>query len=646
MRSAGALRAVPSYHVSVKLKAALVFVFLSQTMSAPAQEAALEPIEYRLSFPAPESHYVEVEASFPLEGRSSLDVMMPVWTPGSYLVREYSRHVEDLRVLSAGRQDPRVDKVSKNRWRIENLRGDRVKVAYRVYCRESSVRTNWVEADFAILNGAPTFITLAQQRRRPHLVEIRLPDAWKQTWTGLEPQKGGRRHRYRAADFDELVDCPILAGNPAVHSFEVDGVPHYLVNHGEGGLWDGRQAARDVEKIVRQQIGFWGQIPYRRYVFLNVINESGGGLEHRNSTLMMTSRWSYRDKNRYRRWLGLVSHEFFHTWNVKRLRPVELGPFDYERENYTTGLWIAEGITSYYTNLILRRAGLIDDKQWLEGLSGQIGRVQNTPGRKVRPLAVSSFDAWIKSYRPDENSVNTNISYYTKGAVVGFLLDAEIRRLSQGRRSLDDVMRLAYQRFSGQKGFTPSDFEHIASEVAGADLGDFFDSFVEGADELQYDGALAGLGLRFKSLESSSDPKRQEKGEGKRETAEKKAWLGLRAADRQGRFVVREVRRDTPAHRFGLNVDDEVVALGGYRVLPGRWEDRLKQYRPGDQVELLISRRGRLRTLDIVFGEKPPEKWKLEIDPDASEAVKAQRQAWLSGNSADSRGSSTGGSAR
>jgi predicted metalloprotease with PDZ domain len=306
-------------------------------------------------------------------------------------------------------------------------------VQYRVYGREMSVRTNWVESSFAMLNGAPTFITLVEPSpvARPHELVVDLPPDWRGVATALDPLPGVERG-FVAADFDTLVDSPILAGSPAVHAFDVDGIPHALVNIGDDRLWDGARAAADVEKIVRATRDLWGRLPYPRYLFLNVIAEAGGGLEHRDSTLIMSSRWTMRTPRRYQGWLGLVAHEFFHAWNVKRLRPAALGPFDYEREVYTTDLWIAEGLTSYYDDLLVLRAGLSTRDEYLAALSNQIQALQTTPGRLVQPVAGASYDAWIRHYRPDENSPNVAVSYYTKGAVVGFLLDMRVREATRG----------------------------------------------------------------------------------------------------------------------------------------------------------------------------------------------------------------------
>ncbi len=259
-----------------------------------------------------------------------------------------------------------------------------VTVRYRVYGREMSVRTNFIEADFALINGAATFLTLADDTGpRPHEVALTLPAAWKTTMTGLPAAADGLAHHYRAADFDTLVDSPIVAGNPAVYEFAVKGKPHFLVNVGEGGVWDGPRSAADAQKIVETQAAFWGHLPYDKYVFINMITEGTGGLEHRNSTVLMTSRWRTRTRRGYVDWLSLVSHEFFHAWNVKRLRPVELGPFEYERENYTKTLWVAEGLTDYYADLLAVRAGVITPEESLGALSETIASLQTTPGRLV-----------------------------------------------------------------------------------------------------------------------------------------------------------------------------------------------------------------------------------------------------------------------
>ena len=589
-------------------------LFLTGPTTPVAQ--SLDPISYTVRFPAPATHYAEVEAVVPVDGQPTVELMMAAWTPGSYLIREYARHVEAVTAATPAGQALAVVKPSKNRWRIDTGGADRIAVTYRVYCREMSVRTNWVEADFAMLNGAPTFLTPAGSAPRPHDVRVEPAAGWSEIVTALPPAPDGRPHSFRAADFDTLVDSPIIAGNPETYPFAVDGIPHALVNFGEGGVWDGPTSAADVERITREQHRTWGFFPYERYLFLNMLVEAGGGLEHKDSTLLMTSRWTSRDRPRYLRWLGTVSHELFHAWNVKQLRPAALGPFDYEREAYTPSLWMVEGLTSYYGPLFVHRAGVSTREEYLEALSAQIESLQTTPGRLVQPVADASHDAWIKFYRPNENSRNTTISYYTKGAVIGFLLDARVREATAGRRSLDDVLKAAYGRYSGARGFRPGEFEAVASEIAGVDLGDWFDRAIRSTGELDYQPALDWFGLEFASDGPNGD-------------AAAPAWLGLDTRADGGRLLVAAVPRGTPGFAAGFNAGDEILAIDDYRVRPAGWRQRLDLYRAGDEVAILIARRERLARLAVRFGERPSESWRLQPAESPSPAQTERLDAWL-----------------
>lgn len=583
----------------------ILLVMVMLMTSAQAQQ----PIRYTVSFPAPQTHYIEVQAVFPSQGRSELELVLPVWTPGSYMVREYSRHFEEVNAPGHS-----IQKTRKNSWRVSSDGQSEVEVNYRVYCREMTVRTNWVDADFASLTPAATFMTDSQNLQSPHQVTLKLPSDWQGAYCGLPSPSP---NVFAAENFDQLVDSPILAGNPAVHRFEVEGRHHLLLNVGEGTLWDGAQAAKDAQKIIETQIELWGSVPYDKYLIMNLITEARGGLEHRNSTVLMTGRFKQRVRKDYLGWLSLVSHEYFHTWNVKRLRPVALGPFDYENENYTRSLWVAEGITSYYDDLMVRRAGLMKDDEYLEGLSKSIERVQTSPGRLVHSLSESSFDAWIKLYRPDENSVNTTISYYTKGLLVSWLLDVELRRLSDGKKTLDDLLRAAYDRFATD-GFEEQQFRALAEEIAGADLDGFFAAYVDGVEELDFTPALDYLGLRFKTVELD-------------EEQQKVGWTGLKVSDHGGRLLVDEVVRDTPGAAAGLNVEDEILALDRYRVTHTDWNSRFQQHPPGVPVEVLIARRGELRTLTLVPVSDPGKRFQLEVHPEASEQQRQRLRAWLDG---------------
>ena len=584
----------------------------AMTLSGPIDAQAPEPIRYTLRFPAPHTHYMEIEAVYPTGGRPQIELFMAVWTPGSYLVREYERHVENVSAQAGGRAIA-VSKSAKNRWRVESGGAASVTVRYRVYGREMTVRNNWIESAFAMINGAPTFITLVDRAPRPHEVRFELPAAWKTSSTALMPI-AGQAHAYRAADFDELVDSPVLLGNAVTREFQVGGKRHVLVLEGETQFFDADRAAKDVQRIVEASGRVMGnRFDYPHYYFLNVVTDAGGGLEHKNSFLVMTNRYTTRSHRSYLGWLGLVAHEYFHNWNVKRLRPIELGPFDYENEVHTKALWIAEGFTDYYAGLLVKRAALSTRDEYYEELSGQIEAVQTTPGRLVTSVDMASYDTWIKQYRPDENTVNTTVNYYPKGAVIAFLLDARIRRATNGGKSLDDAMQLAYQRYSGEKGYTLEQFYQAMSDAAGTDLRPWFARVVETTDELDYSEALEWFGLRFRPVPGGAQG----------------AWIGAGTRNDAGRLVVTSVRRGTPALDAGLNVDDEILAIDDVRVRADALPARLEQYRPGDRVTLLVARRDKLVRLEVTLGAEPGRAWRIEPAPNATEAQKQHVTAWL-----------------
>jgi predicted metalloprotease with PDZ domain len=564
----------------------------------------------------PTAHEIEVTATIAGAGERC-EVFLPVWTPGSYLVREYARNVVAIEASAADGRALPVEKIAKHRWRISAPSGALpTSIRYRLYAREMSVRTNFVDAEFALVVGAATFVTADEAQASPSRVRLVVPPGWT-SHTALASAPEGDPHHYVAPDFDTLVDSPIACGVTVSREFEVGGRPHAIVDVGDPSTWASDAAAADVATIVETQQAFWRTVPYERYLFINAITESGGGLEHRASTVLMTSRWKTRTRKAYLEWLRLASHEFFHTWNVKRLRPVELGPFDYERENHTRALWIAEGVTEYYGDLLVRRAGLCSDREYLDELGAQIEQVQTTPGRLVQPLALASFDAWIKHYRPDEHSPNAAMSYYTKGCIVAFLLDAEIRRATAGDRSLDDAMRAAFARFSGAHGYREPEFRDVVCEVAQADLSSWLARAVDTTGELDYAPAIEWLGLRLRS----EDPPRDRP---------LRAFLGVTTRNDAGRLVVTGVRAGSPAALGGLSPDDEILAIDGYRVRADQLESRLEAYRPGETRPVVVARREKLLSVEVTLDEAP-RPLKLEVDPEATPEQAERRRRWLEG---------------
>jgi predicted metalloprotease with PDZ domain len=428
-----------------------------------------------------------------------------------------------------------------------------------------------------------------------------------ETGIGVGATDAVRKQPCFVADhYDHLVDSPFLLGNLEQRRFDVSNRAHYLVNWGSGDLWDLDRATEDVRSIVAYQHRFWGDIPYDRYWFLNLCTEAGGGLEHDNCCVLMCSRWAMRRRETYLNWLALVSHEFFHTWNVRRLRPRTLQRYDYQSEQFLEELWIAEGITSYFDDLILVRCGVCSIDEYLGRLTANIQSVQSAPGRLVQDLASASWDAWTKHYRPDENSHNSRISYYLKGCLLAWVLDARLRQASDDRVSLEIIMRQLWVRYR-QSGYTLTDFEDAVQDHSHAELRKWLDRQVREAGELDLQPALKQFGLRFQQLPESESALK----------SVSKAWIGSESTPTEGKLYVRRVFRGSPSDRAGLNVDDELISFDGYRVTPDTWPSRLEVYQPGDQIELLVSRRGKIRPLTIELGQRPEHNWQLEADPQA-----------------------------
>src|SRR6185436_10717219 len=466
---------------------------------------------------------VDIEIKRSAAGPAEELLKMPVWTPGSYLVREFERHVQDFTAANAAGQALKWEKLDKNTWRITTNGARDWHATYKVYANELSVRTSELNSGHAYWNNAALLMYPEGQIALPSTVRVLAPDVWKVA-TGL-PAVAGQRNTFRAQNFDVLYDSPFEVSNFKTISFAVKGVPHRIVIDGEGN-YDADRLKRDVQKIVETEVEIMGgEIPYPDYTFiLHLRSNAGGGLEHANSTSLGYPRFGFSDGSArttssspnpatagqpaYRSFLSLVSHEFFHLWNVKRLRPDALGPFDYTKENYTKLLWVAEGITDYYADLSVRRAGLITENEFLTATARAIQNLQNTPGRKEQTVEESSFDTWIKFYRQDENSINSQVSYYDKGAILGLLLDLEIRQRSKNAKSLDDVMRYLYvEFFKKNRNYTPADFQKACELMAGASLEDFFNRYVRGTEELNYSVALEAAGLRLDTTSTGADEK-------------------------------------------------------------------------------------------------------------------------------------------
>lgn len=584
-------------------------------------------IQYRLHLPDPRTHLVAVEMA--VEGvHGPADLVMPSWTPGSYLLREFPRNVVQFEAADGAWKALPFAKTDKNTWRVQAPGDGTLRARWIVNADELTVRTSHVDATHASIIGAGVFMYVDGRRDEPAEVEVLAPAGWRTT-TALEALG---ETRFRAAHFDELVDSPLEIGTHQLVRWEVDGVPHQYAVWGRGNA-DANRLAQDTTRIVQAEREIFGTLPYPEFTFfLHLTSGGGGGLEHRNSTSLLADRWSFRGPS-YESFLGLAAHELFHAWNGKRIRPAALGPFDYTRENYTRDLWVVEGITTYYTDLLLRRAGIISQQRYLEKLADTISRFLTLPGRAVQPLADSSFDTWIKFYRPDANTPNATISYYQKGALVALLLDLRIRQATENARSLDDLMRLLWERYGvPDAGFPEGAVEAAAAEVAGMDLRGFFDHALRSTAELDYAGGLAVAGLQMVPLHQATPPVPgggQASGTGpSRVPNESRTGLTLRGE--AGRVVVVNVLAGSAAWRAGVNAGDELVALDGFRIPAPDWLNaRLMEREPGAHAALTVFRRDELLALALPVEVGPPPRWIVRPAPDATPPQQAVLASWL-----------------
>ncbi|WP_019949337.1 M61 family metallopeptidase [Hymenobacter aerophilus] len=591
-----------------RLAVAALGVLLGHT--APAAWAA-PTLRYTLAMPAPQTHYFEVEMNLDGFNKAYTDVKMPVWAPGSYLIREFERNVEGFEA-TAGSQALRTEKMDKNTWRIYHPKARNFAVRYKVYAYELSVRTSFIDASHGYVNGTSVFMYPAENKQLPSQLEVKPAPGWSQVSTSLKP--AGGTFTYRSSNYDELADSPIEIGNQKIYTFTANGTPHTVAMYGDP-LVDEQRLTRDMQRVCEEAHKVVDRNPLDRYVFIvHNIDRGTGGLEHLFSTTLSVSRNAYSSEAGWKGFLGLVAHEYFHLWNVKRIRPVALGPFDYDKENYTRMLWLSEGGTEYFSNLIVQRAGFLTPDQYLADLSNGINRVENTPGNKVQSAADASFDAWIKQYRPNENSANTAISYYDKGEVILATLDLMVINATKGQKSLDDVMRYLYDQYylKQGRGFTDQEFQDAVAKVAGQRFDQFFARNVYGTDMLPYEQALGYAGLRLSVVP----------------TAATEADLGARISPAGGRQTVAGVTRDGSAWQGGLNVGDEILSLDGVRVTDDL--NKLLAGRPvGSTIKVLVTREGRVQEVSFPLLASTVRRYRIERQPNPTAEQQRVFEKWL-----------------
>ncbi len=628
---------------------ALGFTLISMLPnSADAKKNTAPRVHYNINISDPKSHYADVTLRLEELTPGAVEIYMPVWTPGSYLVREFAKNVESVSARGLSLEESKMvfaeeplnfgtalspKKLDKNTWRLtipKNVAA--AEFHYRVYCFELSVRTSFIDEDQALLNMASVLMTVKGSEHLGGDLSIDFPVRWfnhasalefsdelylaEKEYTESELRSLLKRRDYTYPNFDDLVDAPLQLGNFPVFKFDVNGVPHEVAMVGRNNA-DLNKLRDDMQLMCRTMAKVVNDHPCKRYTFIvQNVEAGGGGLEHKNSTVLMMSRWAYTDAARYKGFLGLVAHEYFHLWNVKRIRPAELGPFNYRQENYTDLLWLAEGITSYYDEIALMRAGIVTRKEFLSTMAGYVNAHENRMGARVATISEMSHDAWIKEYRPNENSKNSTYSYYSKGVIVGFLFDAWIAAQTGGSKHLDDVMQYLWRthyknKALGEegKGITEKEFIDAVKTVIVNGQGSAkpglvtkmsFDQFAQqllhSTDIPDYNALLKEVGIETKFTESQSKK------------------FGLTCELSNGKTLVKGIHAHPMAAGFqlGVNVNDELIAINGVRI-ENNIDDLFLKLGEPKEITLLVNRGGLLRECNGTFSQYPEYKYEFSL---------------------------------
>jgi predicted metalloprotease with PDZ domain len=611
-------------------------------------------ITYRIDIADRHAHLYRVTLSVD-EPAAEQRLSLPVWVPGSYLVREFSRHLSSL-AATQGAAPVALRQLDKASWLARCRGGETLRVSYLVYAFDTSVRAAFLDADRGFINGTSLCLRVEGRESEAHRLELTgIPPGW-QVATALAPLHvdAAGVGSYRAADYDELVDSPLELGRFWRGRFEAGGVPHEFVVAGAWPDFDGERLLADARRICEAQMALWhgdvatpstsappeapavagaspaaarmdavavpgGRPPFDRYVFmLNAVEDGHGGLEHRASTALIAPRRNLPQRGSngatdgYADLLGLVSHEYFHAWNVKRLRPAEFTRYDYARENYTELLWFFEGFTSYYDDLMVLRSGAVDAARYLTLLAKAASSVHAAPGRRVQSVAAASFDAWVKFYRPDENTPNATISYYAKGSLVALALDLSLR--STGQATLDDVLRELWRTSRGGP-IGEADIAAALERVGGRSFAAELAAWVHGTDELPLPQLLQGIGVTWRHQPASLAQR-----------------LGLRVNESALTGIkVSHVLRGGAAERAGLAAGDELLAVAGWRLR--RLDDALRLLQPDAEASLLVARDQRIVSLALSLPDEDAEAGAvaLELAQQPDQRALALREAWLGG---------------
>lgn len=540
-----------------------------------------QSIKYNLRMTKPQSHYYNVEMELEGFSKKELDIKMPVWAPGSYLLREFSKNVNLVTAKDENGNKLEVEKTSKNTWHIVKGKAKKVVVSYDVYAFELTVRTSFLDLTHGFVSSSGVFMYVDGFKDSDGHLQVFPHESFNVITTALKEKgedvtKDGSK-TFVFDNYDHLVDCPIEIGNQEVFSFDAAGVKHTVAIYGFGN-YDIDSLKVDMAKVVKGATSVFGENPNKDYTFIihNVV-DGQGGLEHCNSTVLSVNRWTY-SPNKYVDFLKLVAHEYFHLWNVKRIRPVELGPFNYDEENYTSLLWVMEGFTTYYEKMILLREGIYSQEQFLAKMFSGLNYVEGSIGARVQPVSHASFDAWIKAYRPNENSSNTTQSYYSGGSVKAMMLDAMIIKKYNGEKCLDDFMQLLYSKYykAKNRGFSEGEFKSELATFLGQNMDEFYAKYIDGTEIPDYDAIFSAIGMHVKYVGASNPT------------------VGLSLRDSGGKTIVTNVQSDSAAEDAGISVGDELIGANGLRVDKASLDSYFAHLNDGELIDILYAREDQL----------------------------------------------------
>lgn len=564
-------------------------------------------IQYHISIGNPYSHLVHIEMHITDVIDDEIVVAMPVWTPGSYMVREFPRNINTLSATTYEGEALSWEKITKNRWRISSRNIKEMIISYEVYAFELTVRTSYVTDDFFMLNGASIFLFIENHLHLRHEVKITAPH-YEEVVSTLNSREG----IFWASDYDTLVDNPILGGKFEKSEFISANIPHtvYIL---EKGNYDLVRLTSDLQKITNTEITMMGGIPCPKYHFY-IINTDKiyGGLEHSCCSVNMVPRFNY-DKDNYLNTISLLAHEYFHLWNVKTIAPQSLKKFNYNEENYTHLLWFVEGVTSYFDDYFVFSSGVSTVDEYLNILSKNINTVMNSAGTGVQPLADASFDAWIKYYRPNENTPNSQISYYTKGAVIALALHLYLLHKSEAEKGLDDLMRILYSKYllHPSQGYTKNLLEEWTKECLGISIELFLDTYVDGVAMPPLNELLQYGGAKLLATENA------------------KYLIGYQFQYSHNQCIVQFVDNRFLNEVQELQYGDEIIAVNGFRISDASWEKRLEEGQFGTNIHFLVNRMGIIREVLLPLDRKIQYKFAIQTLENISPLQQKIRNRWL-----------------